>query len=73
MANGIDKLIINSAFCEPKYHWKYNLNRQAFDMELGRRPAGYFVAGQGSNAYNDIGQFSKSLFRMKIDEKKKNF
>ena len=23
----------------------------------GRRPAGYFIAGQGSNQYNDIGQF----------------
>ncbi|MGI6154006.1 MAG: BPTD_3080 family restriction endonuclease [Christensenellaceae bacterium] len=54
---GIEKLIINSAFSEPKYHWKYNLNKQTFEKELGRRPAGYFVAGQGSNAYNDIGQF----------------
>ncbi len=54
---GIDKLIINSAFREPEHHWKYNLNGQTFEKEPGRRPAGYFVAGQGSNAYNDIGQF----------------
>ncbi|MEN6470940.1 MAG: DEAD/DEAH box helicase family protein [Clostridiaceae bacterium] len=54
---GIDKLIINSAFREPEHHWKYNHNKQSFDMEPGRRPAGYFIAGQGSNAYNDIGQF----------------
>ena len=54
---GIDQLIINSAFREPEQHWKYDLNGQTFVREPGRRPAGYFVAGQGSNQYNDIGQF----------------
>ena len=54
---GIDQLIINSAFREPEHHWKYDLNGQTFVQEPGRRPAGYFVAGQGSNQYNDIGQF----------------
>jgi len=54
---GIDKLIINSAYREPAAHWEYNLNAQSFDRADGRRPAGYFVAGQGSNAYNDIGRF----------------
>jgi len=54
---GIDQLIINSAFREPEAHWKYSLNAQSFEKAPGRRPAGYFVAGQGSNAYNDIGVF----------------
>jgi type III restriction enzyme len=54
---GIDKLIINSAYREPESHWKYSLQKQTFEREPGRRPAGYFIAGQGSNAYNDIGQF----------------
>ena len=54
---GIDQLIINSAYREPTHHWKYNLNGQTFVREEGRRPAGYFIAGQGSNQYNDIGQF----------------
>jgi len=54
---GIDKLIINSAYRVPQAHWKYNINTQSFDKAQGRRPAGYFVAGQGSNAYNDIGRF----------------
>ena len=54
---GIDKLIINSAFKEPTCHWRNDLNSQSFIREEGRRPAGYFVAGQGSNQYNDIGQF----------------
>lgn len=53
----IDKLIINSAFREPEYHWKNDRNAQSFVKEPGRRPAGYFVAGQGSNQYNDIGEF----------------
>lgn len=54
---GIDKLIINSAYREPEHHWKYDLNGQTFVQEPGRRPAGYFVAGQGTNQYNDIGRF----------------
>ena len=54
---GIEQLIINSAFREPKHHWRYDLNGQRFIKEPGRRPAGYFIAGQGSNQYNDIGQF----------------
>ena len=53
----IDQLIISSAFREPGHHWKYNHNSQTFEKELGRRPAGYFIAGQGSNQYNDIGEF----------------
>ena len=54
---GIDRLIINSAYSEPAAHWRYDLNKQSFVQEPGRRPAGYFVSGQGSNQYNDIGQF----------------
>lgn len=54
---GIDKLIINSAYREPEHHWKYDMNGQTFVKEPGRRPAGYFVAGQGTNQYNDIGRF----------------
>lgn len=56
---GIDKLIINSAYKEPSHHWKYDRDKQAFIKEEGRRPAGYFIAGQGSNQYNDIGEFKE--------------
>lgn len=55
--SGINQLIINSAYREPTHHWKYDLNGQTFIREPGRRPAGYFIAGQGSNQYNDIGEF----------------
>jgi type III restriction enzyme len=54
---GIDKLIVNSAFREPECHWKYDIASQSFQKIPGRRPAGYFVAGQGANQYNDIGEF----------------
>ena len=56
---GIDHLIINSAFREPEHYWKRNDMTQVFEMVAGRRPAGYFIAGQGSNAYNDIGIFTQ--------------
>ncbi|GHT69505.1 hypothetical protein FACS1894110_19100 [Spirochaetia bacterium] len=53
----IDQLIISSPYVEPKDHWKYNYNKQTFERTPGRRSAGYFIAGQGTNQYNDIGQF----------------
>ena len=59
MADGIDHLIINSAYEEPQYHWLHDDNGQTFHKEPGRREAGYFIVGQGSNQYNDAGQFIK--------------
>lgn len=53
----IKKLIINSPYKEPALHWKYSITTKMFEQEEGRRPAGYFVAGQESNEYNDIGKF----------------
>jgi type III restriction enzyme len=55
--DSIDKLIINSAFEEPKSYWKYNIQTQSFDRLTGRRPAGYTVATPGANQYNDAGKF----------------
>jgi len=57
MAKVIDQLIINSPYKEPEEHWSYNPSTQAFDRLSGRRSAGYFAAGQGSNQYNDLGEF----------------
>jgi type III restriction enzyme len=53
----IDQLIINFPYTEPTHHWKYNQNKQTFEREKGRRPAGYIVAGQGNNLYGDGGRF----------------
>lgn len=54
---GIKQLIINSAYREPEHHWKYDIKTQTFHQEPGRRPAGYIVASQERNAYNDQGRF----------------
>ena len=57
MARKIDQLIINSPYEEPKEHWSYNPSSQIFDRIPGRRSAGYFIVGQGSNQFNDQGEF----------------
>ncbi len=57
MARNIDQLIINSPYEEPKEHWSFDVNSDSFNRIPGRRLAGYFVAGQGSNQYNDQGEF----------------
>ena len=55
--NGIDELIINSAFREPESYWKWDAATQGFVRAEGRRPAGYFRAIKGAPAYNDEGEF----------------
>jgi type III restriction enzyme len=70
---GIDQLIINSAFREPTHHWKHDYQTQTFVKAEGRRPAGYFIAGQGSNQYNDIGQFIELPLVNKIRPRVKNW
>ena len=57
MTKPIERLIVNSAYSEPSQHWRYSLEKGEFILEIGRRPAGYFVSEQGSNQYNDIGRF----------------
>jgi type III restriction enzyme len=57
MAKTIDRLIINSPYEEPEEHWSCNPGTRAFDRIPGRRPAGYFVAGQGGSQYNNLGEF----------------
>lgn len=73
---GIDKLIINSAYKEPAHHWKYDRNKQTFIKECGRRPAGYFIAGQGTNQYNDIGEFKElhlvNMIRPRVKQWREN-
>jgi type III restriction enzyme len=53
----IDRLIINSPYEEPKYHWRYDRETRTFDLVGGRRPAGYVVATPGSKAFDDPGIF----------------
>ena len=53
----IDRLIINSPYEEPKYHWRYDRQRQRFELVEGRRPAGYVVASGDSRSFDDPGIF----------------
>ena len=62
MTKPIDTLIINSAYKEPEYHWEYSLEIDEFVKENGRRSAGYYIAGQGSNQHADVGEFVKLHF-----------
>lgn len=57
MQTTIDRLIINSPYQEPKYHWKYHPQTRLFSREEGRRPAGYTVASAKSKSFNDPGKF----------------
>jgi type III restriction enzyme len=53
----IDKLIINSPYEVPTYHWHYDRESRDFEKREGRRPAGYVVATEGSKSFDDPGQF----------------
>ena len=49
----IDKLIINSPYEEPTYHWHYDREHRSFEQPEGRRPAGYIVATPDSKGFDD--------------------
>ena len=53
----IDKLIINSPYEEPARHWSYNRENRLFNLEDGRREAGYVIASPQSKAFDDPGIF----------------
>lgn len=57
MSSGIDHLIINSPYEEPRQHWEYNHNRMAFELADGRRPSGYTIASTTKKLVNDPGVF----------------
>lgn len=46
----IDKLIINSPYEEPKEFWRFDRDTRLFRREPGRRPAGYVIASERSQA-----------------------
>ena len=53
----IDRLIINSPYEEPARYWRYNREGRTFSLAEGRRPAGYVIATEGSQAFDDPGVF----------------
>ena len=53
----IDRLIINSPYEEPARYWRYNRETRTFSLVAGRRPAGYVIASEDSQAFDDPGVF----------------
>ena len=53
----IGPLIVNSPYEEPAKHWRYDRRTRLFDQAKGRRPAGYVVASDNSQAFDDPGIF----------------
>ena len=53
----IDRLIVNSPYEEPARHWRYDRATRLFDLQEGRRPAGYVVASGDAAAFDDPGVF----------------
>lgn len=52
-----DHLIINSPYEEPKQYLKYIREIRKFELMEGRRPAGYIVASEHSDSFDDPGHF----------------
>jgi type III restriction enzyme len=57
MTRGIDRLIINSPYVEPREHWSYDRETRSFVLKAGRRAAGFLRASESSKAFDDPGIF----------------
>jgi len=64
----IDRLIVNSPYEEPRYHWRYDPAIKLFDLAEGRRPAGYVVASGESRAFDDPGEHKRIAVKI-VDER----
>jgi len=53
----IDHLIISNPYEKPKNHLKYIREIRRFELVDGRRPAGYVVASEHSDSFDDPGYF----------------
>ncbi len=53
----IPTLIINKPYQVPAYHWQYDREKRIFEKLEGRRSAGFLIATEGSQTYDDPGIF----------------
>ena len=65
----IDRLIVNSPYDEPTRHWRYDRTTRLFNLETGRRPAGYVVASGDRTAFDDPGVFREIPLVNRIRER----
>ena len=68
----IQHLIINSPYEEPNKHLKYNRDERKFELVDGRRPAGYTIASERSEKFDDPGFFVElpevNKIRQRVDK-----
>jgi type III restriction enzyme len=64
-----DKLIINSPYEEPRQYLRYDREVRKFQLVKGRRPAGYVVASEASESFDDPGVFIPLNLVNKIRER----
>ena len=64
-----DHLIINSPYENPARHLKYIREIRRFELVEGRRPAGYVVASEHSDSFDDPGYFIELPLVNKIRER----
>jgi len=55
--NNIQHLIINSPYEKPNKYLRYNREERKFELIEGRRPAGYVIASEQSQEFDDPGIF----------------
>lgn len=65
----IDRLIVNSPYEEPTRYWRYDRTTRLFNLEDGRRPAGYVVASGDAAAFDDPGVFREIPLVNRIRER----
>lgn len=53
----LQHLIINSPYEKPNKHLRYDRNERKFELVEGRRPAGYTIASENSDKFDDPGFF----------------
>ncbi len=67
-----DQLIINSPYEMPIQHLKYIREIRRFELVEGRRPAGYVVASEASESFDDPGIFIElplvNKIRLRVDK-----
>ena len=51
----IDHLIVCNPYCKPDQHWRYIREKREFDLVPGRRSAGYLVASNNADGFDDPG------------------
>jgi type III restriction enzyme len=65
----VQHLIINSPYEKPTKHLKFDRNELKFQLVEGRRPAGYTIASDQSDKFNDPGFFVELPTVNKIRER----